>query len=52
MRSLESNLRPELDYIVIATPNVSELAFPQFASELGEAVGRMNDRWAAELESS
>ena len=52
IKSLESNLRPDLDYIVIATPNVSELAFPQIAQELDDAVGRMNDRWAEELESS
>jgi ribonuclease P protein component len=52
MRSLESTLRPDLDYIVIATPNVSELAYFAIAEELTDATRRMNERWAAELESS
>jgi ribonuclease P protein component len=50
--SLESRLRNDLDYIAIATPNVVEMDFGGLQSELGEAVIRMNERWAEELESS
>ncbi len=52
MRSLESNLRPDLDYIVIATPNVVVMDYESIRNELEEALNRLNDRWAADLESS
>lgn len=52
MRSLESNLRPDLDYIVIATPNVVGVDYESICGDLGEALNRLNDRWAADLESS
>jgi len=52
MRSLESNQRPDLDYILIATPNVVGIGFEAIREELADALSRMNDRWAAELESS
>jgi ribonuclease P protein component len=50
--NLESNLRPDLDYIVIATPNVVALEFEAVREELRDALTRMNQRWAADLESS
>jgi ribonuclease P protein component len=50
--SLESELRTDLDYILIATPNVVPMEFEAICGEVRDAVNRMNLRWAAELESS
>ena len=50
--SLESELRTDLDYILIATPNVVSMEFTAVRDEVRDAVARMNLRWVAELESS
>ena len=49
---MDRHLRSDLDYIAIATPNVVSMSFEEMKAELADAVGRMNQRWADELESS
>ncbi|MBC8065111.1 MAG: ribonuclease P protein component [Chlorobia bacterium] len=49
--SFESSLRTDLDYIVIATPNVLTMDFVAIREELKDATRRMNERWDADLES-
>jgi len=49
---LEDELKNDLDYILIASTNVVEIDLTAIVEELKDALNRMNERWAADSESS
>ena len=46
LQSLDSNLRSDLDYIAIATPDVLLMSYEETCREIGLALTQMNLRWA------
>ena len=52
LRELEDRLDPRLDYVVMALPSSTEAKLEEISSDLRSLVGSINERWAAELESS
>jgi len=45
-------LRTDLDYIFVASATSVNAEWGEMGSEIDDALSRMNERWAAESESS
>ena len=52
INSLESHLKPQIDYTLIASPSVVLLSFEETTAALQDALDRMASRWAEVSEFS
>jgi ribonuclease P protein component len=52
LRELRERLNPCLDYVVIALPSSTEARLTEISAKLRSMIENVNERWAAESESS
>jgi hypothetical protein len=52
LRGLKARLDPKLDYVVVVMPSSLSISIEDLSADVGSLIESVNERWAAESESS